>query len=116
MQNTLHIQKPLLLNRLTFLTCQENKLNFAEGELRRSQLVLETEEKQIHTIQVDLEDLKKLLSNIEGISIKPTTACRKTSAHLKKILLSKTEPYNNRKVFELDIGNDQTRISKKLGR
>lgn len=48
-----------------------NSLLFSEEKTRRSEHILEVEEKQQQPVQINGEDLKKLLSLIEGVSIPP---------------------------------------------
>lgn len=55
--------------RLVFIQSDENKISFTEQNIRASKGVKETEEKQRYAVQVDAEDLKKLLSLIEDIPI-----------------------------------------------
>lgn len=57
------------LERLQFLVSEENKLSFAEQNIRSSSQIKETEEKQQRAIQVDEEDLKRILSAIEGVPV-----------------------------------------------
>ncbi len=60
-----------IAKRLQFLKEGGNRLQFAEEQIRSHELFRETEEKQQHTIEVNEEDLKKLLCLIEGITIWP---------------------------------------------
>ena len=56
--------------RLHFLK-EENRLRFVEEEIRSNELFREIEEKQQVTIELNEEDLKKLLCLIEGVTIWP---------------------------------------------
>jgi len=58
-----------LQNRLKFITSSENKLKFAEGAVKKTALTKETEENQLYSIQIDENDLKRLLSIIEDTEI-----------------------------------------------
>lgn len=60
-------QKKLIRDRLEFLG-KENRLSFSEGEIQVSPLCKETIEKQRYLVEMDGEDLKKLLSAIEEFS------------------------------------------------
>ncbi|HSX26665.1 MAG TPA: hypothetical protein VLE89_06635 [Chlamydiales bacterium] len=62
-------KKELIQERLSFLTSKENHLSFIEENIRISSQMKETEEKQRHPIQLDEEDLQKLLALIEDIPI-----------------------------------------------
>ena len=55
--------------RLRFLSSDENRLAFTEEAIRTSSLLKETEEKQRHPVQMDEEDVKRLLSLLEDLSI-----------------------------------------------
>ncbi len=61
--------KKLFESRLHFLKNGENRLHFVENEIRSSATIKETEEKQRHPVQMNGEDIKKLLSEIEDIPI-----------------------------------------------
>jgi len=58
-------------NRLVFLKEGNNRLLFAEEKMRTKDKMREVIEKQQHPIEVHEEDLKKLLSLIEGVTIWP---------------------------------------------
>ena len=58
---------PHLKTRFDFLN--ENCLHFKEEKIQVSPLVKETEEIQMKPIEVDVNDLQKLLSRIEGVEI-----------------------------------------------
>jgi len=55
--------------RLTFI--HNNKLSFAEEKIRTNTKVKEVEEKQKYPIQVDEQDLRKILSLLEDTPIDP---------------------------------------------
>lgn len=55
--------------RLSFLTNGENALAFVEGHLRHKNCINEIDIKQKHPIEINHEDLKHLLSLIEGVTI-----------------------------------------------
>lgn len=57
--------------RLQFLKDGGNRLAFSEEQIRNHEMFRETEEKQQHSIEMNEEDLKKLLCLIEGITIWP---------------------------------------------
>jgi hypothetical protein len=61
--------KKLFESRLHFLKSGENRLHFVENEIRSSPTIKETEEKQRHPVQMNGEDIKKLLSQIEDVPI-----------------------------------------------
>lgn len=57
--------------RVQFLKEGGNRLLFSEEQIRTHESFRETEEKQQHTIEINEEDLKKLLCLIEGVTIWP---------------------------------------------
>lgn len=57
--------------RLSFLKEDSNRLFFTEEKIRRNETIQEIEEKQQHSVEMNEEDLKKLLSLIEGTAIGP---------------------------------------------
>jgi len=62
-------RKEAIQERLSFLTEGTNRLSFAEENIRASGRIKETDEKQRHPVQMDENDLKKLLALIEDIQI-----------------------------------------------
>lgn len=59
------------IKRLQFLKEGENRLVFSEEQIRTNTAFREMEEKQQHPVEMNEEDLKKLLCLIEGITIWP---------------------------------------------
>ncbi len=57
--------------RLQFLKEGGNRLIFSEEQIRSNERFTEVEEKQQHPVEMNEEDLKKLLCLIEGITIWP---------------------------------------------
>jgi len=69
---SLHRKDPeMLLQRLDFLKSGKNQLVFVEGERRNLSGSIEVEEKTQHPIEINDEDLKRLLVLIEGRPIDP---------------------------------------------
>lgn len=58
-----------ITSRLDFLKNGMNRLSFVEESIRSNGSIKETEEKQKHSVQMNREDLKKLLSSLENIPI-----------------------------------------------
>ena len=58
--------KGLISKRIKFLESGENRMEFMEEEVRISKLHKETIEKQKNPVEMDGDDLKKILSLIEG--------------------------------------------------
>lgn len=59
--------------RLAFLTGDQNALRFSEGQVTAYEGFQETLETQLHPVEVNIQDVKKVLSRIEGLSIPPTS-------------------------------------------
>lgn len=58
-----------LMKRIEFLEGSENRLSFAEENIRSSKRIKETEERLLHPVEVDANDLERLLSLIEDVAI-----------------------------------------------
>jgi len=61
--NSEQIQK-----RLSFINSNQNKLKFVEEKVIKSTLITETDETQLKPIEIDENDLQKILSIVEDIS------------------------------------------------
>jgi hypothetical protein len=61
--------KGILQERKAFLESETNRLAFTEENIRSTTKIKETEEKQRRPIQLDEQDLHRLLSSIEDISV-----------------------------------------------
>lgn len=86
-------QHESISRRLAFLTGPHNRLAFAEDNVHSSAKVKETEEKLLHPVEIDLNDLDRLLSLIEGIpvgSYEPIPFSPQLLIH--DFLLSKKDP------------------------
>lgn len=59
--------------RLEFLTGDANRLQFSEGNVQNYQWVQESTDTLIHPVEVNVSDLKRILSLIEGVDIPPYT-------------------------------------------
>lgn len=55
--------------RIAFLAGPENRLAFAEENIRSSKSMKETEERLIHPVEIDLDDLEHLLALIEDLPV-----------------------------------------------
>jgi hypothetical protein len=58
-----------LMKRINFLEGTENRLSFAEENIRTSKRIKETDERLLHPVEVDANDLDRLLSLIEDVTI-----------------------------------------------
>lgn len=100
-------EKPIeaIEQRLDFLRSDKNRLSFAEGEILQEGHFKEVEEKQKHPVEINEDDLKKILSAIEGVKIAPYTSPAKHPQILIKQfdLTKKTHPEIKEKVFVLSM-------------
>ena len=93
-----------IAKRLQFLKDGGNRLAFSEEQIRTHELFRETEEKQQHPIEVNEEDLKKLLCLIEGITIWPYGPKEgRPQLIIKDFSLSKKELPTQEKVYVVSM-------------
>lgn len=59
----------IIKKRLEFLTSGGNSLKFSEGVVQTFPQFQETTETLIHPVEVDVDDLQKILARVEGIEI-----------------------------------------------
>lgn len=91
--------------RLSYLTGEQNRLSFAELGLQRLDRFQEVEARQKHPIELDGEDLKELLSLIEGDSptapqliIKQLELIRKPTSSQDEVFLLNLELLKREKI------------------
>jgi hypothetical protein len=90
--------------RLQFLKEGSNRLVFSEEQIRTNEVFREIEEKQQHPIEMNEEDLKKLLCLIEGITIWPYGPKEgRPQLIIKDFKLSKKEISPQEKVFVVSM-------------
>jgi hypothetical protein len=58
-----------VMQRINFLESGDNRLSFAEENIRSSKRVKETEERLLHPVEIDSNDLDRLLCLIEDVAI-----------------------------------------------
>jgi len=92
--------KKIFKERLAFLSGEENRLAFAEENIRRSSKIKETEEKQRHPVQIDEKDLQTILALIEDVSIDPLAA---PQLIIRNFQLKKKETSLQTQVFEVEM-------------
>jgi hypothetical protein len=100
-------EKPIaeIEKRIEFLRGQHNKLSFTEGQIYQIGNIRELEEKQKHPVEINDEDLKKILCLIEGVKIGPYIPVDKhPQLIIKKFdLTKKIMPDIREKVFLLNL-------------
>lgn len=86
--------------RLQFLKEGGNRLVFSEEQTRANEIFRETEERQQHSVEMNEEDLKKLLCLIEGTTIWPYGPKEgRPQLIIKEFTLSKKEISPQNKVY-----------------
>lgn len=90
---------------MDFLRSNKNKLAFAEGMIVQEGRFKEVEEKQKHPIEINEDDLKKILSVLEGVDISPYLCPEKHPQCIIKQfeLTKKTHQDIKEKVFILSM-------------
>jgi hypothetical protein len=92
------------VKRLQFLKEGGNRLLFSEEQIRSNDLFRETEEKQQQSVELNEEDLKKLLCLIEGITIWPYGPKEgRPQLIIKDFKLSKKELSSHEKIFVVSM-------------
>lgn len=95
-------QSEILRERLQFLT--DNRLSFAEENIRTSSQMKEIEEKQRRSVQMDQKDLQKILSLIEDVPVGPYLPSNTSPQILiKELKIKKLETSLQTEVFEVDM-------------
>jgi len=90
--------------RLEFLTGPTNCLLFSEGNIQAYPFFQETTASLVHPVEINHEDLKELLSLIEGYNIgsyKPGP--KRPQLIILDFKLDKKEPTENNEVFQLNL-------------
>lgn len=92
--------KDKLTRRINFIESGENRLSFTEEEIQVSKTCKETMEKQRHPIEVDVEDVKNLLAQIEDPSNEPKRRPQLLICNFS--MTKKSTPLQN-EVFEITM-------------
>lgn len=90
--------------RLDYLAGPDNKLLFSESNVQKYPLFQETVVALVHPVEVNLDDLKKILALVEGESIGPYhPAPHRPQLIVLDFKLDKKEPTENNDVFQLNL-------------
>jgi hypothetical protein len=99
-----NVEDEQISKRLQFLKEGSNRLQFSEEQIRNHEVFRETEEKQQHPIEINEEDLKKLLCLIEGVTIWPYgPKDGRPQLIIRDFKLTKKELPNQEKVFVVSM-------------
>ena len=95
--------KAALKERLAYIEGEQNRLVFTEENIRTSAQVIETDEKQRFPIQIDEDDLQKLLSLIEDMPVGNHFSARQgPQLIVRDLKLKKISPLQT-EVFEAEF-------------
>jgi hypothetical protein len=90
--------------RLEFLTGNANTLQFSEGNVQSFQYVQEISDTLVHPVEVNVSDLKKILSLIEGVEIPPNSPpTDRPQLIILDFRIDKKEINSNNEVFLLNL-------------
>jgi len=93
-----------LQKRLEFLKGGENKLTFIEKEQRKSNFYSEVELISEHSVDVNYNDIRKLITLIEGVKIGELVPnIHRPELFIKKIHLIKKDKSDENKAFTMDL-------------
>ncbi len=77
-----HANEDLFRRRLQFHTSGQNAINFVEGSVKNYSDFQETIESLAHPVETDLDDIKAILSRIEGVQFDNETELAPNRPHL----------------------------------
>lgn len=90
--------------RIEFLTSQANSLVFSEGVVQSFPLFQETEETLVHPVEVNIQDLQKILTRIEGTAIGSNTpGPHRPQLLITEFKLDKKKIQDKQEVFLLNL-------------
>ena len=93
-----------LQGRIDFLKSSANRLNFVEEEMHSTTSMKETKEKQRHPVQMDAEDLKKILCLVEDIPIDSFPLCNgRPQIIITNFTLEKKQTPIDTNVFDVEM-------------
>lgn len=89
--------------RLEFLT-NGNTLVFSEGVVQAMPTFQETLESLVHPVEVNIDDIKKILAKVEGVTIgNYTPGLNRPQLIIIDFKLDKKQALDNNEVFQLDL-------------
>lgn len=90
--------------RLEMLTGSKNSMNFVEGVVQTTPYFQETSETLVNPIEISIDDLKKILSRIEGVEFGPyTPAPNRPQLIITDLKLEKKKVGDKNEVFQLNL-------------
>lgn len=103
-QNKNFTDDEVLKKRLEFLTGTGNAMRFSEGVVQTHPQFQETTETLIHPVEVNLQDIQKILAFTEGIKIGSfSPAQNRPQLHIIEFKLEKKKSIDKNEVFLLNV-------------
>jgi hypothetical protein len=96
-------QNELLKNRLVFLQGSQNRIHFKEESIRSARLVKEEELSFLHPIEVDTQDLEKILSLIEGVPLQTTLPPSRPQLIIQRFEMKKMHKEEGSDTFSIHL-------------
>jgi hypothetical protein len=90
-------------NRLTFLTKGDNQLIFSEGNRHSKNHLEEVDLKQKRLVEINSEDLRKLLSMVEGVSIGENHPIDQAPQLIMRRFMLRRKKLTEKETFLLDM-------------
>lgn len=93
-----------LKKRFEFLSTDQNRLLFTEGDPVIFSNIQETQEQLLHPVQINVSDLLKILSLIEGVELDKTTIPpNRPQLIITDFKIEKKEPLPKNEVYQLNL-------------
>ena len=90
--------------RYELLTGGGNSLSFSEGVVQSYPIVQEVVESLIHPVEVNVENLKELLANVEGVTIGPyAPGPNRPQLIITEFRIEKKNSIDKNEVFQLNL-------------
>lgn len=103
MENPNYIEDGQIRKRLDFLTSKQNQLTFSESNVQSTPFFQEVTETSLHPVEINVSDLKKILTLIEGREINENKVpANKPQLIFLEFKLEKKSIRENNQVYELN--------------
>lgn len=90
--------------RLDMLTGSKNSMNFVEGVVQTTPYFQETTETLVNPVEISIDDLKKILSRIEGVEFGPYAPTpNRPQLIITDLKLEKKKVGDKNEVFQLNL-------------
>ncbi len=92
-----------LHKRLQFLTSPRNRIVFQEENTQRSRQMKEAQVSFLHPVEMDLDDLEKTLSLIEGVVIQDPLPLGRPQLIIQKLEMKKKQKEEEKETFVIQM-------------